>query len=116
MTQKQAAEFLNKKSKFKSGLWKGFKSSRYIVVVVFFWLLLLKLGVLPDWLVGSGILLFSLLLFLLAIPLSIFFRLDQLMSAWNYSVSPESSLFIALLLVCLNLSFLGGIRSFFRRP
>ena len=79
----------------------AFQRFCYVLMPVLLWLLLGKLGVLAQSLHDAGNLILAVLLFVLGLPLSVFFRVDSLRETFGVTES-TSLILLALVIVLLN--------------
>ena len=101
---------------FGAGILRGFKVSRYIVLVVLIYLAI-------SWFYPKQVIIqtmdpvLAILLFFCGLPLTIVLRIDDigvLLATWNLG-SNQWALLVALLIVVLNLGLLGGLIAVVRR-
>jgi len=92
----------------------GFKRSLYVAVPVLLWMLLSLLGLLSVSLNSNLVLCFSVLVFVLAIPLSILFGLHTFALNWAPESSNETIMLVFVLVLCLNFTLVGCLRGLLR--
>ncbi len=85
-----------------------------ISLVFLFWLGAASFGLIGRDLFNSGVLIAAVLLYALAFPFSLIFRLDQLTLQWGYDSSITAQL-VALLYVGANFTLLGAIHGWWRQ-
>ena len=90
----------------------AFQAFLYVAAVVGIWLAVMHFGIIDEGIAGSVTLVLGVLLFLLALPVSAVFHLDQVMLG---QTDNSRALLIALCFVLLNFELIGIAGKAYRR-
>jgi hypothetical protein len=82
----------------------------FIAAIVVGWCLVSYFALLDKYVVDNGTLILSVVLFFLGFPVSIFFRLDNIMEGWSGSDRKEIPLLFALAFILINFLLIGACR------
>lgn len=95
--------------RFLAGAKRAGKRFLYVAACVLLWLVLNRFELVDKDLLQSAVLILSVVLYVLALPLSALFRLDNFVASWALEGRRDVAISIALLAVLLNFLLLGGI-------
>ena len=82
--------------------------------IVALWIVLTTTGIVPPGIESAGVFIVALLLFVLALPISLLFRLDQVAVQHGYENS-TTTLVIGLVFVTANFTLLGALHGGLRQ-
>ena len=99
---------------WKDGAKTAFGRFLWVGVPVVIWVLLSRFELLSETVAGSGTLIISVVLFVLAIPFSMIFRLDTASSYFAFQEMPEAALLVSLLFVLANYLLIGAFMGWLR--
>ena len=95
--------------RFLAGAKRACRRFLYVALCVLLWLLLNRFELLDKNLLQSAVLILSVVLYVLALPLSALIRLDSFVASWALEGRQDVAISIALLAVLLNFLLLGGV-------
>lgn len=112
----EAAEMLLAQSVWRKSLNSAVRRFlRYVALPVLIWVILLYFSLLPENLLGTGTLILSVLLFVLAMPTGLFLRMDRMMEGWIDSFAAPGGLLAALLIVLVNFVIIALARAWLKK-
>ncbi len=118
-TEVQSASSRSDKPPRKIAPWErgartAFRRALYVAAPVFLWMILSLLDLISLSLSTNLSLCFSVLLYLLGIPLSILFGLDSFALEWAPESSNELIMLVFLVVMGLNFTLIGAVRGWLR--
>ena len=99
--------------RIKYGAFRGCKAFLYVGVPLMVWIILCAVSVLPINVAQIGCIALTPFVFLLGIPISIIMPIDTI--GLKLGTPPHITLFIAVIVACINFVFIGILRGFFRK-
>jgi len=97
-------------SNWMLGVKKSLKVFGFFAAAILIWLLLYHFEILDKSILDTGNFIVSILLFVIAMPCSLFFRMDTMMERFAADSSTEVALLAALPIVLLNFMLIGAYR------
>jgi len=113
--RREAAKSLQQLPRWKEGVITALRRFAYVAALVIIWCVVLYTGIAPEMLMGSLTLVLSVGLFILAMPLGLFVRLDNLIGEWSGLYSDIGGLLAALVVIGINFVIVGALAGFLRR-